>query len=91
MARKFRQMVSVTKLFAFVEIECFVLGIQIVFTWQMKKSSFGMDWFGANLHKNELLYFTEDGVLELQGELGLCMHCTIQMSFRYQAWTGFWE
>lgn len=59
--RKIRQMVSVIKLFAFVEIEYFVLGIQAVFTWQMKKSIFVVDWFDAKLCKNELPYFTGDG------------------------------
>lgn len=52
--RKIRQMVSVIKLFAFVEIEYFVLGVQMVFTWQMRKGIFDMDWFDAKLHKNEL-------------------------------------
>lgn len=35
----------------------------MVFTWQMKKSVFGMDWFDAEMHKNELPYFTEDGAV----------------------------
>lgn len=86
--RKIRQMVSVTKLFAFVEIEYFVLGLQVVFTRQMKKSIFVMDWFDAKLHKNELPCFTKDGVVlcwVCRVSWDCCMCCTLQIDFRYQA------